>query len=521
MSVRHYDVVVLGRSLGALTAAALLSRRDFSVLLLGQDERPPTYKFERHYLKRRCFTLLFSASPVWQRMLQELAQSPTFKRHCRPLEPMFSLLAEGRRMAIPSRPELFSQEIDREFSEVRQLVDEFYARLGTANSALDAAFSRDMVWPPKTLWERLEAARITSQLPFVGERDPGDLLAKFPPNHPYRELATLPAVFTSYLDYGLMGMPSLAFARLHGSWTRGLECLPRGEDELGEFLLDRFKSHGGVAHLDRRAESVVVRSGRVVGIIEDGALETTGTDAVITSLSGEAVADLAGGEGITKEARQQWPEISPTAGRFTVSLVVRSEGLPQPLGHESFLLPPETKYPDPRRPVVHLQRYDASALPGDANPQESLLVAEAIVPAEGALTLLEARRAVLNTLRFHFPFLDKHLVVVDSPHDGLPLEDYSGGQRREIDRVHVKQTSPRAEHMEYQWSADPVGYLGLAGEPTRGPIPGSYLVGKTTLPALGQEGELLSAWSVAKILTRKDAVRQRRRRQLWTKVETG
>jgi hypothetical protein len=75
--------------------------------------------------------------------------------------------------------------------------------------------------------------------------------------------------------------------------------------------------------------------------------------------------------------------------------------------------------------------------------------------------------------------------------------------------------------MEHQWSVEPTGYLGLAAEPCVGPIPGSYLVGKTTLPALGQEGELLAAWSVAKMLTRKDSVRQRRRRQLWTKIETG
>ena len=93
--------------------------------------------------------------------------------------------------------------------------------------------------------------------------------------------------------------------------------------------------------------------------------------------------------------------------------------------------------------------------------------------------------------------------------------------RREIDRIHVTGSSPRPEFMEFQWTVDPPGYLGIAGEPVRGPVPGSYLVGKTTLPALGQEGELLSAWSVGRLLTRKDSTRQRRRRQLWNKFETG
>ena len=42
MTLRHFDVVVIGRSLGCLSAAALLARRDFRVLVLGQGELPPS-----------------------------------------------------------------------------------------------------------------------------------------------------------------------------------------------------------------------------------------------------------------------------------------------------------------------------------------------------------------------------------------------------------------------------------------------------------------------------------------------
>jgi len=44
MTSRFYDAVVLGRSLGSLVVAALLSRRDFRVLLLGQGQRKSTRK---------------------------------------------------------------------------------------------------------------------------------------------------------------------------------------------------------------------------------------------------------------------------------------------------------------------------------------------------------------------------------------------------------------------------------------------------------------------------------------------
>jgi hypothetical protein len=202
-------------------------------------------------------------------------------------------------------------------------------------------------------------------------------------------------------------------------------------------------------------------------------------------------------------------------------MVVANECLPRPLARESFLVPKESPYPNPRQPVVHLQTYPKESLGSDARAGETLLVAESILPADGILELGEARQAVLSTVRFHLPFLDQHVRIIDSVHDGLPLQDFQTGVERRIDRVHVRETSPKPEFMECQWSVEPPGVHGVAGEPLRGPISGSYLVGKTTLPALGQEGELLAAWGVSRILTRKDRSRQRRRRQLWTKIETG
>jgi hypothetical protein len=168
--------------------------------------------------------------------------------------------------------------------------------------------------------------------------------------------------------------------------------------------------------------------------------------------------------------------------------------------------------------VVHLQR---SAARDPERPDETLLVAEAIVPKRGALTLLEARESILKTVYEQLPFLERHVVLVDSPHDGLPLHDYSSGVRKEIDRIHVVQSTPGPEPMQWLWSVEPPGYHGLAGEPVRGPIPGSFLVGTTVLPALGQEGQLVAASSAARLITRKDRTRERLRREMWTKIETG
>ncbi|MBN1609699.1 MAG: phytoene dehydrogenase [Polyangiaceae bacterium] len=535
MTTRHYDVVVLGRSLGALAAAALLARRDFRVLLLGQGQRPCNYQFEGHLLRRRTFTLLSGTSPAWRRVLHELAQTPRFRRRVEPLKPMFAFMSSGRRMHVPPDMELFVREVDREFPEVRQLVDELYASFAQVNASADVTFERDFAWPPGSLWERLETGRLAATLPFIRGSSQHDLLGKFPVGHPYRALVLWPAVFASHMAVAPDQLPPFAVARLHGAWTRGVHSLAGGEDELAEFLLERIEAHGGECRLGGRAVSLVVHGGAVAGVLQDGDEELTSASALVTDLSGELLAELAGGEGITPHARRDWPRLTAVAGRFVVSLVVRRQLLPDPLPQESFLVPAASHRPDPRRPTIHLQRIDpreedsverretSARTPTIARGRkgEALLVAEALLPLRGALTLLEAREAVLATLREYIPFLDDHMLVVDSPHDGLPLRDSSSGKPHDVDRIHVAESTPGAEPMQWLWKVDPPGWHDLAGESYRGPIRGTYLVGPTVLPGLGQEGELLAAWSAARALTRRHRTRQKMRRQMWSKIETG
>ncbi|HEY3668028.1 MAG TPA: phytoene dehydrogenase, partial [Polyangiaceae bacterium] len=361
MTSRHYDVVVLGRSLGALAAAALLARRDFRVLLLGQGQRGQTYRFEEHVLFRRTFTLLSGSSPTWRRILHELAQSPQFRRRTTPQDPMFVVLSEGRRVEVPPDMDLFGREIDREFPEVRQVVDELYGSIAQVNAAADAAFERDALWPPGNFWERFETGRIAATLPLTHSERGAELLGKFPSGHAYRDITAVPASFASNLAVTGHEFPAFALARLHGAWTRGVQSLSRSEDELSEFLCERIEAHGGVLELSRRAESLVTRRGSAIGVVQDGEEAATGAGAVLCDQPGEMLAHLSGGEGVTKAAREDWPRLNPEAGRFVVSLVVNTKGLPTPLSKEAFLLPPEAKRRDPRHPVVHLQRFEASA----------------------------------------------------------------------------------------------------------------------------------------------------------------
>lgn len=516
MTSKHYDVVVLGRSLGALSAAALLARRTFTVLVVGQGARPSRYFFEQRALHRRAFTMLAAQSPAWRRLVVELAQSQTWKRRAVALSPMMQALAPGRRLDVPPDMALFVREIDREFPELRRTVDELYADLARVNGAADEVFDRDAVWPPGTFWERRETARYAAMLPYVRAEPDADLLVEFPRGHVFRQIVTASVLFATDLS---SLPPPFAVARLHGAWTRGLLALPRGEEEIEEFLVERIEAHGGTCLLGERAASLALRRGVVSGVLLDGAERATGASFVITDADGERVAMLAGGEGISKRALREWPRITSSVGRFVVSIVARSEGVPRPLGPESFLIPGVRERARAGallapRPIVHLQR-------GESVGGETLLVAEALLPERGGPSLLEAREAVLDAVVAELPFLERHLIVVDSPYDGLPVWVFEGGKRRSAPRGGLRGGSVAPEAMVRQLEVDPPGYLGLAGEPIRGPIDRTLLVGRSVLPGLGQEGELLAAWGAARLVTRTDSRKERMRRDMWSKVEIG
>lgn len=61
--------------------------------------------------------------------------------------------------------------------------------------------------------------------------------------------------------------------------------------------------------------------------------------------------------------------------------------------------------------------------------------------------------------------------------------------------------------------------LGLCALPIRTPIKRLLLCNAQVVPGLGLEGQFLTAWSAARIVTRSDRKKEWMRRGLWTKVE--
>jgi phytoene dehydrogenase-like protein len=513
---KHYDVAILGAGLGALTAAALLARRSWRVIVLGQGWRPSTYQYDGVTLARRPFTFLAGSSPAWTRVLVELAQSQTFRRRVVPLDPMFQVLAPKLRLEVPPDVQLFAREIDRVFPEVRRVVDELYAELARTNAAADAAFERDVVWPPGTFWERRETQRLAASLPRLDGFAGTALLAEFPTDHDYRTIVDVPARFAS----GSADMPEFAVARLHGAWTRGVSRIEGGEEALVDFLTERVRAHGGDTRLAERAARIVHKRGHAAGVVVDGEEETTGVGFVVTESTCRGLLDLTTDFDPPRHALTAVPHLIPAEWRFVLSIVVRDEGIPAPLADESFLIPVwPRRGTQPSAPLVHLQRRrEPCGVPG-----ATLLVAEAAFPEGAELPVSRARESVLAAIESLLPFIERHYLVIDSPHDGRPLWDMRAGPRKEVPRAALRTSggSLEAEPMAARWHVEPAAFHGLGGEPIRTPLGGAFVVGLSALPALGQEGELLAAWSAARMITRTDKRKERMRREMWSKVELG
>jgi hypothetical protein len=505
---QFFNVVVLGRSLGALLLAALLGRRGMRVLVLGDGAKEPSYQVLDTALLRRNFRLYTSPLPSFNRFLLEMAQQQSFRRRLVVSEPMFQVL-ESRvmRLSLSADAEVFRAGLARAFKDDAQTsVESLYEELGVVNATCDRLFESMAAFEASTSWGRAKSAidREPEALPLAG-LSAESFLESLPVS--YRNLVNESASFWSHLADPL---PLLATARIHGTWTRAPLSLPGGEDAIIEFLSERIRSSGGDVRLGKRVTSVAVKGNHVVSVQIEGEEDSTGLDHIVTTQRFRDVLRRTSGFAPRPSELERFPELSAKAGRFLVSCTLSKGALPRALAHDALLLgelpvwvsrhaPPKLKSPSKTE----------SSVPGE------LVTLEARVPFA---QIPFARARVLEAFEREFPFAKEGYRVVDSAHDGYPVWSYEAGKRQLHERMDFRAhgVSVEPEPMDPIWSRS--AEASLLADPITTPLANVYLCGPSVLPALGQEGELIAAWSVAQTIERQTPQKNQFRRGLLGKL---
>ncbi len=510
MPASFYDVVVLGTGLPSLVSGALLAKRGFRVLVLGQDEPRADYCAGGVALPRAPFTFLGAQSPVARRVMSELALHQTFRRHATQIDPILQVALPGSRVDLALDDSDLEREIEREFPEVKRPVEDFLRRVDRVSQDFDALVDRDLVWPPETFFERRELARAAAHQPFGRDGEGPDLLGELPEEHPFRSVVGAPVRFADGMDPD--HSTPLRIARLFTAWRRGAAVLEGGYLTLERMLIDRLETHSGELRHDEKADRILLRRNVARGVRLAVSGEEIGCDFVVSGGELSAMLRLLPDRSPYEEVFERRGEPQLRYYRYTLNVLVAAECVPVGMARDVFFLR------DARRPPAGENLLRVQAHPADAEGRR-LLCVEALVPrraVEEVAGYVEAlRERILGSLGELVPFLGKHVLLVDSPHDGRPPQDAVTGESVELDDRWTRGPATMRPVHGYPVTTA----LGVCALPVRTPVRRLLLCNHQVAPGLGIEGALLAAWSAARIVTRTDRKKEWMRRGLWTKVE--
>ncbi|MGZ3439336.1 MAG: hypothetical protein ACXVDD_07460, partial [Polyangia bacterium] len=473
MSTSFYDVVVLGSDLAATVGGAVLAHRGFRVLMAGVpvEER---YTIGPYSLPRAPLAFVGIETPTLKRIVGELNLVQLLRRRLEPNRPAYQLLLPDHRIDIGDD---LGRELAREMPDAAAPFETVSARAAEVSAAIEGILSQDLILPPDGFWDRRDANRVSARLPEPDE----DLLAALPDGHPLRAAFTLPALFGAAFDQ----VGAVSVARLGDLHRRGTFRLDGGREGLRGLLLDRLKTHSGEVRPDLTPKAILTKRGKVTGVQFDGRSETIGCSHVLCGFGADRVAELVaeGGEKPPKRLLEAGA-IKPSAHRYVVHLVAPLDALPDALGRLAYAVG------DLTQPLA-----GANALTlhlADGYGQHAVLSVEVLAPDPSPEALRALRTQVRQQLDKLLPFVDRHLLLVHSPHDGIAPEG--------VDGERGATPAPAPLPMEPIWAMPEDRPLGFCGLPHSTGVKHLLLASRQVLPGLGVEGELAAGWAAARLV---------------------
>ncbi len=501
MDTNFYDVVVCGSELAGLVAAALLGRRGFRVLLVGHDADRASFEAGGHVLAREPGLLPPLETTAVARVLQELNYVQILRRRAPAPTPSFQVAFPHHRIDVTADSAALGRELERELPADRAAIEAALARLAGASATLDPLLGSEVTLPPDGFWERREVARFESLLPAGG----ADLLAPLPQGHLFRAAIAAPAAFLGGFGPGDLG--TLGQARLFDVARRGLHHLAGGYAALRALFTDKVGSYAGEIREKVTPVEIVQKRARAVGIRVRPRDETIGCSHLLWAAPLADMLHLSGDKPPSRKLRDESAGLRPACYRYSLCMLLRPEAIPEGMSRLVYAVR------DPTRPLIEENAFavtvgEPAARAADKIPVwvQCLVPGAAVDAGPGYLGALRGRlRGQVARL---LPFFARHLIVLASPHDGLPPE-LPGGRAAAAPATPVP-----AQPMAAVYSSDLPRALDVGGAPHATGIKNLYLIGRENLPGLGVEGELISAWSVARSISASQPKRDLLRREV-------
>ncbi|HEY3352499.1 MAG TPA: FAD-dependent oxidoreductase, partial [Polyangia bacterium] len=440
---------------------------------------------------RQPFAFTGLDTPAMRRVLGELGLAQILRRRLTPLKPHYQVVLPDQRLDITDDPDATSRELEREFPRDQTAIAAYLARVAEVSTALDGVLDLDVTLPPDSFWERREVAKHEAALPRLDE----DLLAAFPPGHPFRTVAAAGALMGSDLDLGALGPVGLA--RLGEQHRTGVWRLDGGRDALRQLLIERIQTHSGEVRERATAEEIVLKRGRVAGVRVLERNEELGCEHVIAAVPLARLLSLLPDAKPPKTLAKAAQALQPAAFRYTLNVVLTVAGLPEALGGLVCAVA------DPAAPLTADNALTINL--ADPDPEGRVVVSVTALAPPAAehdpAALYQLRLAIRARLDEVLPFHGEHVLVIDSPHDDAPPE----GQ---FSPAVLKPPSP----MDAVWASDLPRHLAVDALGHDTGIKHLFVCNRQNLPGLGFEGEMTSAWGCARLIaageTRKDLLKR-------------
>jgi phytoene dehydrogenase-like protein len=499
----YYHVVVLGMELGPLAAGALLARRGYRVLVVGQGVPYDGYRCFGYEFTRRPFLLTAAESPALSRIVDELTLGQLFQRAVTAQDPCYQVVLPRARLDVFDEVGRIEAEVRREIPRAAARVRVVLTNIGRLCGEIDKLLANDLVIPPESFFERREFARAEVQNPFrvVGDRE---FLSQIGCGDELREFLEVPLRMEIA---GAASVSPLVQCRQIGSWLFGCRRIEGGRDGLRKLLGERIVGQGGDLNARQTVTEIVIHRGRVAGVRMAGGEEITGCQAVLTDLSPRELAPLVAPTDWSKRFRALVEDAPEPVLGYSINLGLADEAVPVGMA--------KTVYAS-FGPGLGDQLLRVEQVPQDG-PGKAAVNVSCVVPRdeEDAIRTGALRDAILDRMRQLVPFLDNHLRVVHSSFDGFGPLDLTGEAEGDAPPIPHPEEVPRWLHRQ-----PPVeGALGVENLPHRTGIKGLILSGSQVVSGLGTEGELVAAWGAARVAGKVDPRRERLVRSMRSKVE--